>query len=427
MIEAQNRWIRRAPMRQLKAYSIALTTLLLGFSNTAFPQQKQPRRARKPLTNVQFLAGHSALNIPFDFVDNQIVLQVSVNNSAPMKFGFDTGAGATVLSARKAAGMNLKQVDTVKATGIGGRVAGYLAAGISLSVPGASVLNQRLAVLPLDSFPCELQDIEGIIGYDFIKEFVVEINYETRTINLFDPSSYQYTGHGDLIPLIIKTTPFLRAAVTLPGKQPIEGLFELDTGSDGSLSINSPFINRHKLIDSLGAQVSNSERGLGGESKRIDARLASLQLGRFTVTGPIVGFSLAAEGSMAAEDNDGPLGNEILRRFKVTIDYSRQRMMLEPNAHFADTFESDMSGIAFDSEGRDCRVFKVAGVTEKSPAAEAGMLPGDEIVGIDGKPANQFTSTQIEKLLMQDGAERSLALSRDGKARLVKIKLRRLI
>jgi len=50
-------------------------------------------------------------------------------------------------------------------------------------------------------------------------------------------------------------------------------------------------------------------------------------------------------------DNDGPIGNEILRRFKVTIDYSRQRMMLEPNAHFSDPFENDMSGIAFESSG----------------------------------------------------------------------------
>jgi S1-C subfamily serine protease len=52
---------------------------------------------------------------------------------------------------------------------------------------------------------------------------------------------------------------------------------------------------------------------------------------------------------------------------------------------------------------------------------------GDEIIAVDGKPANQFTSTQIEKLFMQDGAERSLTLQRDGKALVAKIKLRRRI
>jgi C-terminal processing protease CtpA/Prc len=213
----------------------------------------------------------------------------------------------------------------------------------------------------------------------------------------------------------------------LQGKPPIEGLFEIDTGSDGVLSINSPFVNRHKLLSALSAQVADQERGLGGESKSVDARLASLQLGRFTSATPIVSFSLDTKGSLAEENNDGPLGNEVLRRFKVTIDYSRQRMMLEPNAHLSDSFESDMSGIELDSEGEDCRVYKVSGIAEKSPAAEAGIVVGDEITAIDGKPANQFTSTQIGELLMKDGVERSLTLRRDGKARVVKIKLRRRI
>ncbi len=130
---------------------------------------------------------------------------------------------------------------------------------------------------------------------------------------------------------------------------------------------------------------------------------------------------------MAAEDNDGPIGNEIMRRFKVTIDYSRRRMMLEPNSQLSQPFESDMSGIVIDAEGKDCRIFKVEDVTEKSPAADAGILNGDEIVAIDGKPANQFTSSRIEKLLMQDGTVRWLTLRRDGKIRLATIKLRRRI
>jgi len=79
-----------------------------------------------------------------------------------------------------------------------------------------------------------------------------------------------------------------------------------------------------------------------------------------------------------------------------------------------------MSGIAFDAEGTNCRVFKIAGIAEKSPAAEAGISPGDEIVGIDRQPASQFTSGQIEKLLKRNGVECSLNLRRDGKTRVVK-------
>jgi len=426
MTETHRRSSSRTSAGRLPALAITWAAILLS-SNTAFAQEKPSNSAREPSAKVQFVAGHRALNIPFEFEFNEIVLQVRVNDLAPVKFMFDTGAGISVLSARKAAELGLKQVDTVNATGVGGQLKGSLTTGVSLSVPGVKVIKQRLALLPLDFPFCEGRDIEGVIGYDFIKEFVVEINYDARTISLFDPLSYRYTGPGEVLPLIIKGTPRVRALIALPGKPPVEGLFEIDTGSDGSLTVNSPFVSRHQLLAALQTQVANIERGLAGESSRIDARLGQLQLGRFTVAAPIVGFSTDTKGSMAAEDNDGPIGNEIMQRFKVIIDYSRQRMMLEANSHLPEPFESDMSGITIDSEGKDCRVFKVSEVGEKSPAAQAGILAGDEIIAINGKAANQFTSSQIEKLFMRDGEEPSLTLRREGKSRSVKLKLRRLI
>jgi hypothetical protein len=427
MIKAQRRSRRKASACRLTAFAIAWAAILYAGAIRSSAQPNKTTPARPASANVEFVTGQSALNIPFEFEFNQIVLRVRVNNSAPLRFMFDTGAGISLLSTRKAADLKLKQVDTVKATGVGGSLEGSLANGVSLSVPGVAVLNQRLALLPLDVPFCEGKDIEGIIGYDFIKEFVVEIDYETRTLSLFDPSNYRYKGHGKEFPLILKGTPRVHAHIALPGRPAIEGLFEIDTGSDGVLTINSPFVNRQKLVSALTAQVANLDRGLGGESKRIDARLGYLQLGSFKINAPLVGLSIDSVGAMAAADNDGPIGNEIMRRFKVTIDYSRQRMMLEPNSHFSDPFESDMSGISIDAEGLDCRIFKVADVSEKSPAAQAGIVAGDEIVAIDGKPATQFTSDRIEKLLMQDGAKVSLNLRRQGKVRVVTITLRRRI
>lgn len=429
MIKAMGEAQRHVFRMLLRGRLPALVAILLAASGVASSQQPRNGRVRQPLKNVQFVNGHSALNIPFELIANVIVLKVRVNNSKPLKFMFDTGASFSLLSTRSAAALNLKPVGSAKATGVGGSVEGSLADGVSLSVAGATVRHQRLALIPLEVPFCEAKDIVGIIGYEFIKEFVVEINYEAQTISLFEPASFQYRGHGEAFPLIIKGTPRFHARIALPGKPQIEGLFEIDTGSDGVLTLNSPFVKRQNLLSALTSQVANSDRGLGGESQRVDARLASLQLGRFKFNAPIVGFSTAAEGqgSMAVEDNDGPLGNEIMRRFKVTIDDSRRLMMLEPNAHFSEPFESNMSGIEIESEGKDCRVFKVIGITEKSPAAEAGILVGDEIVAIDGKPANQFTSTQIEKLWTQDGAERSLTLRRNGKEQVMKIKLRRRI
>jgi len=58
--------------------------------------------------------------------------------------------------------------------------------------------------MPLEFPFCEGKDIVGIIGYEFIKEFVVEINYERRTISLFEPASFKYRGHAKCFRLLSK-------------------------------------------------------------------------------------------------------------------------------------------------------------------------------------------------------------------------------
>jgi hypothetical protein len=406
------------------ASALLLAATVVFLPNSVLAQRSRRQKVRKPAANVRFENRRTSVTVSFEG-ENLIILLVRVNNSAPLKFLFDTGAGGSALNTLEANKLNLKKADDVDATGVGGSVQGYLAKGISLSIAGVKVLNQRIIVLPLD-FPCELHDIAGIIGYDFINEFVTEIDYEAKTLSFSDPLTYRYTGRGDLLPLVMnENTPRLRARVQLSGAPPIEGLFEIDTGSDSALTINSPFIKKHGLLSLLGAKADSVHRGVGGEAKSVDARLLSIEIGRYVITDPLVTFSKASEGSHATEDNDGPLGNEILRRFRVVIDYSRRRLMLEPNSHVSDPIEADMSGLEFDPD--DCGLCKVMKVAEDSPAAEAGIKPGDEIVAINGRPNAELTSWQIEKLLQRNGAEPSLTLNRAGKTLVVKIKLRRLL
>jgi hypothetical protein len=406
------------------SFALALSAVVLCSAVSGQAQQRRPTREQKPAANFEFATGLRAV-VPIDFEDNAIVLQVRVNNSRPMKFLFDTGAGMSMLNIEKAKGLHLKWADSLKANGVGGTIHGYLAKGASLSVAGVTVRNQPMAIVPLE-FPCEASDVAGIIGYDFIKSFVVELDYEAKTLTLSDPSSFQYHGRGDVIPLTITgNTPRLRAQISLPDGPPLEGVFELDTGSDGTLHINSPFVKKNRLLESLKQQFDSSHQGLGGETKTVDVRTGDFQLGRFVIPRPIVSLSQDTEGSLSSDINDGPLGNEILRRFRIVLDYSRLRMILEPNNHFSDPIEAGMSGIDFDAE--DCRPFKVVKVLENSPAAEAGIQAGDEIVALDGRPFKDIPSFEMERLLSRIGAEYSLAIRRSGQESVVKIRLRRLL
>ena len=126
------------------------------------------------------------------------------------------------------------------------------------------------------------QDIDGIIGGEFIKQFVVELDYQTRTLVLHDRSTVRYRGRGETLPLELNSNghPVVKAAVTPLGGKPIERLFTLDIGSGATLTLHSPFVSEHNL---LGPQSKTIRAigmvGAGGESVGRLGRVASLQLG----------------------------------------------------------------------------------------------------------------------------------------------------
>jgi C-terminal processing protease CtpA/Prc len=121
------------------------------------------------------------------------------------------------------------------------------------------------------------------------------------------------------------------------------------------------------------------------------------------------------------------IGGEILGRFKVVFDYSRRRMMLEPNSRFSEPYESDMSGLDLVTEGDDFSVMVVNEVEKGSPAEAAGIQEADTITGIDGHAVKEFTITQIRRMFMQAGKEYLISLKRGQQELQVKLKLRRLI
>ena len=150
-------------------------------------------------------------------------------------------------------------------------------------------------------------------------------------------------------------------------------------------------------------------------------------LGSFRLENLIAQFSRARRGDDASAKYDGLIGGEVLRRFNVVFDYSRRRMMLEPNAQFSEPYEVDMSGLDLATEGEGFSVVVVNEVEKSSPAADAGIQEEDMITAIDGRSVKEFTITEIRKMFMQDGKEYVISLKRGQKEMQTKLKLRRLI
>jgi len=304
-----------------------------------------------------------------------------------------------------------------------------------ISFPGVRLRNQTFSIQTLGFWIYDGHAVDGMLGYDFISRFVVQIDYANRTINLFEPQGYKYLGSGEVIPLIMLEddsggkVPLVRAKIMQLGRDPIEGKFIADTGVRGALSFNSPFVEANKLLQSTQKTI---QAPLGGgsmvrESKQPVGRVPNLQLGSFTFKNPVAIFFLDKKGVLASPEFDGVIGGEILRRFKVDFDYSRQQMILEPNRHFSEPDEYDMSGLLLIAEGEDFKILKVRHLVEDSPATGAGLREGDIISAVNGTLAAKLSLERVRTMFKQEGQSYLLSVKRGDERMQIRIRLRRLI
>jgi hypothetical protein len=393
-----------------------ITTCLLSptFLTNATAQTSTP--------GYRFTLGHSSLKIPFELSGDLIVLKARVNRSKPLHFIFDTGASISVIDPQSARAMRLRAKGKLKLDVTGGSVQSELIGPVSLSVAGVTVFNQTLAMIDLDMIaPLFGFKIDGVIGHDFINNFVVEIDYRAGLMNLHEPESYKYSGTGESIPLeIIEKTPFARARIGLNGREPIAGKFEADTGGTGILNLNTPFVNKHKMLETVTRHSESKLGGAGGSGAAVKAHIDSVELGSVVVKNPLVVFAQGTEGSENSTEFDGELGGGLFGQFKTILDYSRSQIILERYQNVSSA--KDLSGLEIVAEPPRFRTFVVNSVAENSSASAAGVQEEDTIIAMDGQPTARLTLRELRQLFTQAG-EHVLSIRRGSKTIRVRMRL----
>ena len=372
----------------------------------------------------------SVARIPFEISNNLIVLQCRVNSSRPLSFILDTGASASVINDSRARELGFQSQGQVSATTQGGSTEASFVKGVLLDLSGVEFPDMTLTAIRLGGLEAGLgRNVDGILGYEIFNRFVVEIDYASKTVKFYEPQSYRYSGRGEVLPITIEdNTPFARAKVAAGGNQSFEGMFLINTGLTGTLALNSPFVARNKLLDLVpNTKAITFGSILAGVSSGRIGRVKSLQFGRFVISSPVANFSQDAAGDDSDVEFDGMIGGEVLRRFKLTVDYSRKQIILEPNKEFSAVYEFDMSGASLAAGGEGFKIFKVRSLIEDGPAAEAGLRVGDIVTAINGKPTAEMTLVQIRQMFRRSGRRYLLNIRRNDSPLQISIRTRRLI
>jgi len=334
-----------------------------------------------------------------------------------------------VLDAGRAESLGLESRGAAHAQGSGGAEEGSMVHGVDIGLPGLSLLDQSMATLKLSALAAQAgRNLDGILGRPLFARCVVEVDYHRKCVSVFDAEGYAYRGSGVSVPLTFKDgLPYVKARVTLPDGRSISGKFVIDTGASTSLLLSPSAVEREGIAASLGKTMTVQSRGIGGATPVRLARVAKLELGGFTLDRPVAALHPPGAGHISAEGTVGNIGGGILSRFKVTFDYPRRRMILEPGPDLALPFEADMSGLGLISMPPDFARMTVVRVLDDSPALAAGFQEGDQIETIDGRTASEFGLSALREKLRHDGQSVRFELKRGEEQITIALKTRRMI
>jgi predicted aspartyl protease len=257
-----------------------------------------------------------------------ILLPVHVNDCGPFDFILDTGAGTSLLSSDLAKQLDIKVIGSKEGQSAGGKVSVSLAKVDSVAVGEIKLPGIDVGIVDLSRIGKTVgAKIDGDLGYNFLKNFRVTIDYRDFEIRLDDPKRVESSGRPAQTEIPIRLAnpakPLILVDVHANGRGPFQ--FAIDTGT--STTAITP-----DLAKQLGVATSPAGAGTTG-SAPVDfhaGSLQSFQLGGAKIDNMAVVVADFFEMLSAAVGAklDGIVGYNFLRRYKVVIDYPGENLQL---------------------------------------------------------------------------------------------------
>lgn len=376
------------------------------------------------------------VEIPFEYENNFIIVKVLFNDVFPLKFIFDTGAEHTILTQREITDLlqiNYERRFTLVGSDLSTELYAYLARGVKFTINNMIATNRSILVLDEDYFRFEEYggiQVHGIIGADLFRRFVVKINYRRKVITLYDPAYFRPPSNRAIeVPLELhRNKPYIMANTTLTKDTTILAKYLLDTGASISLLL---YTNSHPAFQLPPRYIrSKIGMGLGGFLQGFLGRVEGISINENKLEGVITNFQELSPDVDTAflNDRNGIIGNQILNRFEVTIDYIKGKLYLLPDKNYRSKFQYDKSGLIIAASGANLNVFTVVDLISESPAAEADIQIGDEIKKINGLPTSFMHLADLSRKFQKKNGKKIKLVVKRGEKRLVKhFRLRELI
>ncbi|MGI8836275.1 MAG: aspartyl protease family protein [Pyrinomonadaceae bacterium] len=307
-----------------------------------------------------YLLNGNKTSVPFDAIDGRPMLKVRVNGSKEyLHFVLDTGSGMSVVSEETAKKLGLRPVargGLARAVGGGGKfeiVYGFLS---SLEVGEVKVASVPVYIR---HFYDKRTNVDGYLGLSVISKFIASVDYGEKILTLKrqadsinnnqsqpSPKTVGSTIPSDILEIPVRTTSsgFLSGEVRLEGvDKPLN--FIIDTGA--SVSVVSQRLVAEEELTSYIAPIRMRVYGAAGIADDVQTVvLPKVMLGshaREQIRAAVLDMEPVNE--TAGFTQNGILGGNFLGHYRVSFDFQRGVITLEPLRKTVKTSDSSTTNV----------------------------------------------------------------------------------
>jgi predicted aspartyl protease len=274
-----------------------------------------------------------AVEIPFEFHKNEIILQVRVNGKGPFNMMLDTGTDPSGVDVTTAKDLGLKLHPLGKEISGGGTDSnrGYYTQLPLIEVGAFTAKNVDAIAIDLSKVSERLgKPLHGVLGHSVLNGRIVQIDYPGRVLRFytrspFSKSTEQANTSKRTVIAFRYADNVLIDDVSVNGKKIVGNL---DTGSSGLFNLTPAAVSYLGLEEEVGRAPVSTDVGFNGVSENRKGKLRNVTIGGISLDEPDVIFF--GKGTGRDKKPWGlNIGNVFLKDFVMTIDYKKKLIALE--------------------------------------------------------------------------------------------------
>ncbi len=354
--------------------------------------------------------------IPFTQLTGGIIIMQARLGDFPdtLNFVLDTGSSGISLDSTTVSYLKLTPIPSDKSIrGIAGiRKVSFLY-NQKLHIPGLTVDSLNFHVNDYAILTSVYGErIDGIIGYSVLSRYIVKVDYDSLKISFLSQGTLRYPRGGYLLKPTINTLPAHAARVKDEGTINTRLLY--DIGAGVCLMLSKDFVQDSSFISSKRKLLAKEGEGVGGKIDMLTTVIKEVKLGPYRFRKVPVYIFDDVYNVTSYPYLGGLIGNDILRRFNIILNYSKNDIYIVPNSHYDEAFDYSYSGLElYMIEG----YIVVGDVAKDSPAEQAGLMEGDIVISVNKnfsqnlnqyKIALQAPNERIKIIVRRNGVLREI-------------------